>query len=100
MLEHIENMRSKHEHIKKRYAFLISFSISTLIFVGWIASYGLHKTPIVLDKKDTDSETKVEAPASALTASVSGLFDDLKSMFSGSNKIEYSAPIEVKGGKR
>ena len=98
MLEHIENMRSKPEHIKKRYAFLISFSISTLIFVGWIASYGL--TPIVLDKKDTDSVTKVEAPASALTASVSGLFDDLKSMFSGSNKIEYSAPIEVKGGKR
>lgn len=100
MLEHIENMRSKPEHIKKRYAFFVSFSISVLIFAGWISSYGLHKTPVLADKKDLDQSTKVEPPASALTASVAGLFDDLKTMFSGSNKIEYSAPIEVKAGKR
>jgi len=96
MLEHIENMRSKPEHIRKRYSFIVSFSISSLIFVGWIASYGLHKSPVISDS----SNSKVEAPASALTASVSGLFDDLKNMFSGTNKVEYSSQIEVKGGKR
>lgn len=98
MLEHIENMRSKPEHIRKRYSFFVSFSISALIFVGWIASYGFHKSPVLTDS--SDSKSKVEAPASALTASVSGLFDDLKSMFSGSNKVEYNSQIEVKGGKR
>ena len=100
MFEHIENMRSKPDHIKKRYAFFVSFSITSLIFVGWIASYGFHKTPVAIGEKDSTSKSKVEPPVSALTASAVGLFDDLKTMFSGSNKVEYNASLEVKAGKR
>jgi hypothetical protein len=99
MLEHIENMRSKPEHVRRRYAFVVSFSITAVIFFGWIASYGLSSSP-VLTQKSADGETSVEAPVSSLTASVVGAYDDIKSIFFGSNKVDYSSSIEVTAGKR
>jgi hypothetical protein len=95
MLEHIENMRSKPEHVRRRYAFLVSFSVSALIFVGWIASYGFSTSPVLADKN-----SNVEAPVSSLTASAFGAFQDMKSIFFGSNKTEYSSDIEITAGKR
>lgn len=104
MFEHIEKMKTKPEHIRRRYAFVVSFSISTLIFVGWIASYGLGSSPVLADKsKDktkTEETTKVESPFSSLSASAFGAFDDIKNIVFGSNKTEYSSQIEVVGGER
>lgn len=95
MFDYIENMKSKPEHIKKRFAFLVSFSITGLIFVGWIASYGLKSSPVLTEKG------KVDAPVSSLTASVVGAYNDIKNMFKGSNKAEYSSEsLEVSGGGR
>jgi hypothetical protein len=99
MMEHIENMRTKPEHVRRRYAFLVSFSISALILVGWIASYGFSTSP-VLTQKNADGDSVVEAPVSSLTASAFGAFSDIKSIFFGSNKTEYNGEIEVTGGKR
>ncbi len=99
MLEHIENMRAKPEHVRRRYAFLVSFSVSALIFVGWIASYGFSSSPI-LTQKNADGESTVDAPVSSLTASALGAFSDVKNIFFGSNKVDYDAQIEVTGGKR
>lgn len=99
MLEHIENMKSKPEHIRKRYAFLVSFSVTMIIFLGWMASYSIKSSPVLTDS-GVNGETKVEAPVTSLTASVGNIFNDLKTMFSGSNKVEYSSQIEVIGGKR
>ena len=98
MLEHIENMKTKPEHVRRRYAFLVSFSISAIIFAGWMASYGISSSP-VLAEKTKDGESKVESPVSSLTASVLGAFSDIKSIFFTSNKTEYSS-VEVVGGKR
>ncbi len=99
MLEHIENMRSKPEHVRRRYAFVVSFSITAVIFFGWMASYGLSSSP-VLTQKNADGESSVEAPVSTLTASVVGAYDDIKSIFFGSNKVDYSSGIEVTAGER
>lgn len=99
MLEHIENMRTKPEHVRRRYAFLVSFSITAVIFFGWLASFGLNTSP-VLTKKSSNDGALVEAPVSSLTASVAGAYEDMKSIFFGSNKVDYSSNIEVTGGVR
>ncbi len=99
MLEHIENMRTKPEHIRRRYAFLVSFSVTSVIFLGWMASYGLKSSPVITDANG-DSTQKVEAPLSSMTASVFNAFGDIKGMIFGSNKTEYSAGLEVTAGKR
>ncbi len=98
MLEHIENMRSKPEHVRRKFAFVVSFSVSLVIFLGWMASYGIKSSPVLTDKGD--GETKVQPPVSSLTASVVGAYDDVKNMVFGSNKVEYSSQVEVTGGKR
>lgn len=99
MLEHIENMRSKPEHVRRRYAFVVSFSITAVIFFGWIASYGFSSAPVLADT-NSNGEPVVETPATSLTASVVGAYDDIKSIFFGSNKVDYSSTIEVSAGKR
>lgn len=99
MLEHIENMKRKPEHVKRRYAFLVSFSITAVIFFGWVASYGLNTSPVLADKS-VKGESTIEAPVSSLTASVIGAYDDVKNIFFGSNKVDYSSTIEVTGGMR
>lgn len=95
MFEHIENMKAKPEHIRRRYAFLVSFSITAVIFAGWIASYGLKSSPVLADK-----ESNIKTPVSSLTASVVGAYNDIKNIVFGSNKTEYTSVIEVTGGKR
>jgi hypothetical protein len=114
MFEHIEKMKGKPEHIRRKYAFVVSFSISALIFVGWIASYGFSNSPVLADtsanttkdvngaqtnSKETQS-AKVDSPISSLSASAVGVFDDVKSIIFGSNKTEYSSQIEIVGGER
>ncbi len=96
IFQHIDRMKEKPEHVRKRFAFLVSFAITFVIFAGWMASYGLKSSPILA--KD---QNKVDKPVSSLTASVGDIWDDIKSMFSGSNKFEYSSDnLEVKGGSR
>lgn len=99
MLEHIENMKRKPEHVKRRYAFLVSSSITAVIFFGWMASYGIGTSP-VLTEKNSKGESSVEAPVSSLTASVFGIYEDVKDIFFGSNKVDYSSNIEVTAGNR
>ena len=96
MDNYIENLKQKPEHIRKRFAFLVSSSITIVIFAGWIASYGLQSSPALADK-----DSNVDAPVSSLTATVVGAYDDIKNMIFGSNKVKYSSDIiEVSGGKR
>jgi hypothetical protein len=97
MLEHIENMKTKPEHIRKRYAFVVSSSVSILIFAGWMLSYSFNSNPVVADKK---SDVKIESPATSLTASVVGAWEDIKNIFKNGNKVEYSSQLEVSAGKR
>lgn len=98
MNNYIENLKTKPNHIRKRFAFLVSSGVTFVIFAGWIASYGITSTS-ALAQKDEEGKVKIEAPVSSLTASVGGFFSDIKSMFSSSNKVEYSSDaIEVVGG--
>ncbi|MEK7463975.1 MAG: hypothetical protein AAB610_02545 [Patescibacteria group bacterium] len=96
MNDYIENLKQKPEHVRKRFAFMVAFSFTFIVFAGWMASYGLKSSPVLADKDST-----VDAPVSTLTASVKGAYEDVKNIIFGSNKVEYSGDfIEVTGGKR
>ncbi len=96
----IENLREKPEHIKKRFAFLVSFSFSFILFAGWMISVNQNTSQIIV-KKLPDGNT-VETPVSTLTANVIGAYQDIKNIFRSSNKVEYVSSdfLEVKAGDR
>jgi len=96
MNNYIENLKTKPPHVRKRFAFLVSSGFTFIIFAGWIASYMIHPQAIVAQGK-----AKIEAPVSSVTASVIGAFNDVKNLFSGSNKVEYSSDaFEIVGGDK
>ncbi len=100
MKNYIKNLNTKPDHVKRRFAFLVSFSFSTLILIGWIASYGFQSTAVVADANN-DNKTIVEAPISSITASAVGAYNDLKNIIFSSNKTEYSTDnIEMVAGER
>jgi hypothetical protein len=102
MNDYLENLKTKPEHVKKRFAFLVSFSFTFLVFAGWMASYGFNTSGVIAENIEKDGETVVvETPVSSLTASAIGAWSDIKNLFSGSNKAEYSKDaVTVEGGSR
>ncbi len=105
ILEYIEKLKMKPEHIRRRYAFVVSFAISFTILAGWLGSYGLRTSPILAEQNSSTSsvsEAKVKKPITSLTASVGDAFKDIKDIFVGTNKFEYNntGTLEVKTGNR
>lgn len=102
-MDYIENLKGKPEHIRRRFAFLVSFSFTFLVFAGWIASYGFVPSKVAVKSPSNINKEKItaEAPVSTLTATAMGAWTDIKSMFSGSNKVEFTNDsIEVIPGNR
>ena len=96
ILRYIEHMKTKPEHVRKRFAFGVSFSITFLIFAGWMVSLGFKSSPVIADKVN-----KAQAPFQTLSAAVVNAYDSIKSIVVGSNKVEYSSgALEVTPGKR
>jgi hypothetical protein len=92
---HLENLRSKPEHVRKQIAFWSAFGITAMIFVFWIASFmGLGKSA---GQAVSAAVEKAGTPAQSLTASVGGFFTDIKDLIFGSRKVTYS-DVEVKPG--
>lgn len=104
MIDYINKLKTKPEHIRKRYAFTFSFFFTFVVFAGWIASYGLVSNPVLTNKEqksDSKSKVTIDQPVSSLTATAIGAWDDIKSVFFGSNKVEFSNDsIEVLPGNR
>lgn len=96
MLDYINNLKSKPEHIRRRMAFMFSFMFTFIIFSGWVVSSSLINTPKQVAKK-----VNVDAPVSTLTATAIGAWNDIRSIFLGSNKVEFTNDsIEVLPGNR
>jgi len=104
MNNYFENLKTKPIHHKKRFAFLVSFSFSFLILAGWLASYGVSSSTVIADSTDSNGNvvtSSIDAPVSSLTATAIGAWTDIKNLFWGSNKTEYSKDeIQVKAGDR
>lgn len=91
MLQHIEKLRQKPEHVRRRIAFFTSLCFTSLIFAIWIGAFKIQNTPTAVD---------IKSPASSITASVVDSINYIKDSFLGSNKASYQATIEAIPGKR
>lgn len=113
MKEYLDNLRAKPDHVKRRIAFLSSTGVTVVIFMFWIASFGIQSgSNGVLangSATSTNGSSQIESPARSLTASVSdaagnifgGMWDAIKSTFtSGPKQIDTTPSVEVVPGNR
>lgn len=104
MINYINNLKSKPEHIRRRFAFLVASSFTFIVFMGWITTIQLGDTVKVADETDSNSKTQeiaVDTPVTTLSATAINAWNDVKSIFLGSNKAKFDNNlIEVLPGKR
>ena len=84
---HLENLRAKPEHIRRRVAFWGAFSFTAIIFAFWLASFTAtvtgHPNPV------TATVSHVQSPGQSLIAGVGGFFYDVKDLIFGPKKVIY-----------
>lgn len=80
MRKFIENMREKPRGVKQRFAFLVSISITVIIFVFWLATWDARMEIIASSKTQNSA---LESASSGL-ANVSAVFKNVKNIFSSS----------------
>ena len=96
---HLENLREKPEHVRKRIAFWSSFGITAVVFAFWLASstgfslYSPESRSAVIAAVD-----RAGSPAQSLIAGVGAFFVDIKELIFGSKKVNY-AEVEVSPGR-
>ncbi|MFA6553936.1 MAG: hypothetical protein WCS89_00300 [Candidatus Paceibacterota bacterium] len=93
--DHIENLRAKPEHIRKRYSFSISLGVTAIIFAFWISSFGGHSNDVV-----ATAVNKIETPGRSMIASVGSFFVDIRDIVFGPKKVNYTSTVEVKPGRK
>lgn len=94
----LENMRAKPDHVKRRFAFWSSISLTAIIFVFWIASL----TALGTSRGDSVVATtvkKADSPGYSLVAGVGSFFVDIKDIIFGPKFIEYETVELLPGNK-
>jgi hypothetical protein len=90
---HIENLRSKPEHVRKHIAFWTSFGITLIIFVFWIASFTAFGKNT--QQSVADAVHHAGTPVQSLTASVGDIFGSVGSFFTDIKDLVFT-PRTVK----
>ena len=93
---HLENLRSKPENVRRRYAFLSSLGFTSIIFVFWIASFSIGGSAV--NPSVASTVNKAGSPGQSMIAGVGAFFVDIKDMIFGPKKMVYSS-IEIVPGK-
>jgi hypothetical protein len=90
MIQHIENhinkIKQKPEHIRKRYAFGVSLSFTLIILFFWLISH-------TLTVGQNDVVAKAPTPIASLTASAGDAFFYIKDLIFGASKVDYNASV-------
>ncbi len=93
---HLERLREKPEHVRRRIAFWSSLGLTGLVFLFWFASItsiGSSAQGAIADAVD-----RAQTPAQSFVAGVGSIFGDIRNIFTPSKKVEYK-PVEVYPGK-
>jgi hypothetical protein len=88
MKRHIQALREKPIHIRKRIAAMVSIGITALIFLFWIASMSIG------NKASPTAVVDPLSPAQNLKASVIDAFSLVKTNLFGSSEPEGGAEIQ------
>ncbi len=92
---YIENLRSKPDHVKKRYAFWTSFGVSFVIFAFWLGSFSSWGS--ASSSAVATVVNKAGSPGQSLIAGVGSFFGDMKNMVFGAKKVKYTS-VEIVPG--
>ena len=95
---HLETLRAKPEHIRKRIAFWSAFGITAVIFTFWLSSFSAFSINSSGPSPVAVAVEKAGTPSQNLVASVGGFFNDIKDMIFGPKKVTFST-VEVLPGK-
>ena len=97
---HIENLKTKPEHVRKQIALWSSAVVTLVIFLFWLAATtGLSSSATSsASAAVANAVDNAGAPAQSMLASVSSLFGDIKDILFTPKKITYSS-IEASPGK-
>jgi hypothetical protein len=94
---YLSELRTKPEHIRRRFAFWTSLGITFVIFVFWLSSFsrfGVASRMIVAYEV-----RKAGTPAESLVAAVGSFFVDIKDLVFGAKKMTYSS-VEIAPGNK
>jgi hypothetical protein len=93
---HLENLRAKPAHVRKRIAFWSSFGITAVIFAFWLTSF----TATVTGRPNpvTSVAARIGSPTESLIAAAGTAYDDIRDLIFGPKKVVYSS-VEVRPGK-
>ncbi len=110
--EHIETLRAKPEHVRRRIAFWTSFSVTALIFMFWIGSFTSPgaatsaklaaapqsgMTASAASAVSAVPAPKASSPGRSIIAGVGAFGKDVWSLIFGTKKVIYSE-VEVTPG--
>ena len=92
---HIENLKAKPEHVRRRAAFWYSFGLTAIIFVFWIGSFssigGSAKTYVAsaVDSAGAPAQSIMASVGSA-ASSIGSFFVDIKELIFSPKKVIYN----------
>ncbi len=92
---HLDNLRSKPEHVRRRLAFWSSFGLTAIIAAFWLGSmtsFNTHAKQSVAAAVD-----KAGSPAQSLVAGVGAFGKDIWQLVFGAKKVQYSEVIATPG---
>ena len=92
---HIENLKTKPEHIRKQIAFWSAFGITFVIFAFWVASYTTAGKNA--EQSITQAVAQAGTPAQSLVASVGGFFGDIKDLVFKPRTVTYTDIVVTPG---
>ncbi len=94
---YLENLRSRPEHIRKRYSVFVSLGLTIVIFAFWLQSFSFFSGSS--GEVVTKAVKKTGTPAQSLVAGVGSFINDIREIVFGSKKVIYTT-VEVKPGRR
>jgi len=93
---YLDNLRTKPEHVRRRFAFWWALALTALIAIFWFGSitgFSLSKNAAV-----ASATQKISSPGQALVAGIGSLGKDVWELVFGPKKVVYSE-VEVLPGK-
>ena len=96
LMTHIENLRAKPEHIRRRIAMGTAFGVTAIVFVFWLASFKSMISPESVDA--SIAVNSASTPGQSLVAGVGSFFADMRDLVFGPRKVVYSS-VEVRPGR-